>query len=62
MSQQLRVTRKADFTGATILGLSNMGSGSVLYVDNTNGADGYDGKNPNYPKQTIRSAIDACTD
>lgn len=39
-----------------------MGSGSVFYVDNTNGADGYDGTNPNYPKQTVQSAIDACTD
>ena len=61
MPQQIRVSRELDVTGATVLGLGNWGTGKVLYVDNTTGADGYEGTNPNYPKKTIQSAITACT-
>lgn len=61
--QQLTVTRKADFTGATVLGLGNIGVGRVFYVDVDNGADGYGVKsqNPNYPMATIQGAINLCT-
>lgn len=59
--QNLRVNRTVDFTGATQIGVGNpMLVGKVLYV-NSDGADGYEGTNYNYPKKTIQSAIDACT-
>lgn len=64
MSQQLRVTRKLDVTGATVVGLNTSGEkfgGNVFYVDGIDGADGYDGKDPNYPKATVDSALGACT-
>ena len=65
MSQQLRVTRKVDFTGAVQVGIlsnsPNIGAGRVFYVDGNAGADGYDGTDPNYPKKTILSALGSCT-
>jgi len=65
--QDLRVTRTANFTGATVTGLNNglglMGKGRVFYVDNTSGSDGYgvQSQNPNYPMLTISGAMDLCT-
>ena len=58
--QQLRVTRKADFTGATLLGIGGLpylSGGKVLFVDYLRGADGNEGTNPNYPKKTIANAF-----
>ena len=64
MSQQLRVTRKVDFTGATQIGFGNdahLAGGKVLFVDGINGADGYEGTNPNYPLLTIVQPMSKCT-
>ncbi len=62
MPQQLRVNRKLDVTGATIIGGQNysLGKGKTFYVSN-DGADGGPGTNPNAPFLTITAAIDACT-
>jgi len=68
MTQQLRVTRKVDFTGAVKVGMpiasfAGMGIGKVIYVaDSTYGADANTGLDPNHPKASIQSAIDACSD
>lgn len=61
MPQQLRVSRELNASGATLIGVGNPTLvGKVIYVD-SDGSDGYDGLNYNYPKKTIQSAIDACT-
>jgi hypothetical protein len=70
MSQQLRVTRKVDFTGATQIGVGSshiFGAGNVLYVNGESSYgptanDGHDGKNPNYPLATITQALTLCED
>jgi len=63
MSQQLRVTRKVDFTGATQIGVGSdgfsVGKGKTYYVDDA-GSDGYEGTNPNYPMLTTTAAIAKC--
>jgi hypothetical protein len=65
MTQQLRVTRAVDFTGATQTGIlpAIMGKGRVFYVDGTSGSDTYgvQSQNPNYPLETITGAMDICT-
>jgi hypothetical protein len=66
MTQQLRVTRKVDFTGAVKVGFpvssfAGIGIGKVLFVDFGNGSDAFSGLDPNYAKNTIQAAIDACT-
>ena len=60
--QQLKVTRKVDFTGATKIGMGDysLGIGKTFYVD-MNGADGGPGTDPNHPFKTMTAAIDACT-
>ncbi len=63
--QQLRVTRKVDFTGAVKVGIGDpLTKGKVLYVDSRSwgvGSDGYDGLDPNYPLATIKQAYSLCT-
>jgi len=63
--QQLRVTRKVDFRGATKLGVGDpLTRGKVLYVDSASwgvGASGRDGTDPNYPLDKIDSAVNLCT-
>ena len=65
--QQIKVTKKVDFIGATKVGfpissLAGIGIGRVYFVDNTYGADGNAGLDPSYPKKTIQAALDVCTD
>jgi len=68
MTQQLRVTRKVDFTGAVKVGfggLPHLAGGKVLYVNGTswgNGSNSYDGTDPNYPLYDIDTALAKCTD
>ncbi len=63
--QQLKVTKKADFTGATVLGAGwPITKGKVLFVDTRswgNGATGRDGTDPNYPLSTLTEAYGKCT-
>lgn len=63
--QQLKVTRKVDFTGAVKVGVSApFTKGKVLYVDSRSwgvGSDSYDGLDPNYPLATITRALALCT-
>lgn len=61
MPQQLRVTRKADFTGAVILGAGgySLGKGKTYYASN-DGTSDQDGTDPNYPLLTTKEAIGKC--
>ncbi len=65
MTQQLRVTRKVDFSGAVKVGVGDpLTRGKVLYVDSADwgkGNDGYEGTDPNYPLAKIQTAINKCT-
>jgi len=64
MSQQIKVTREFDATGATLLGIGGypyLSGGKILFVDYLRGVDGNEGTNPNYPKKTIANAFDNLT-
>lgn len=65
MTQQLRVTRKVDFTGATKIGFGGLGqlSGDMFFVNGNSGADGYgvQSRNWKYPMKTIAATLDLCT-
>lgn len=67
MTQQLRVTRKVDFTGATQIGIGDgfTNRGTVYYVlggeSGVLGADTYDGKSWEHPKATIANALATAT-
>ncbi len=60
--QQLRVTKKVNFTGAVKIGMGDysLGKGKTYYVDDA-GADGNEGLDPNYPMLTIKAALARCT-
>jgi len=65
MTQQLKVNRLVDFTGARQIGVGTIGDypgQTILYVDDDFGSDTYAGTHPDYPKATITSAIDAARD
>ena len=63
MTQQLRVSRKVDFSGAVQIGVGSdrlsVGKGNTYYVSN-DGSDGHAGLDPNYPLLTITAAIAKC--
>ena len=63
MPQQLRVTRELNAIGAVVMGIAPGHTGNVFYVNTASkgGNDGNAGTNYNYPKLTIKSALDACT-
>lgn len=63
--QQLRVTKKVNFSGAALVGVgSPLTRGKVLFVDTRSwgiGSDGYEGTDPNYPLATLSTAYGKCT-
>jgi hypothetical protein len=65
--QQLKVTRKLDVSGATLVGFSppTWGVGKVFYVDSRSwgiGSDNNSGLDPTQPLAKIRTAMGYCTD
>ena len=69
MTQQLRVTREVDFTGARQIGVGSQhvfGAANVFYVNGESSygptaSDDYAGTNPDYPLATITQALSLCT-
>lgn len=65
MTQQLRVTREVDFTGAAQIGvgggINNLLGGKTFFVNSSTGSNSYEGTSPAYPLADVATALGKCT-